>query len=90
MTVAPATPGGRPVVRVELPGAGSFRVATDPAAVASLAWVQGGTQGRPRPFTTTPGGGTGVGVARAATLELTLPATTTTLCGLGPATTPPG
>jgi hypothetical protein len=84
-TVAPATPGRRPVARVELPRAGSLRVASDPAATASLSWVQGREHGRPRPFTTTPGGGTGIGVAQAATLELDLPATTTTLCGLGSA-----
>ena len=85
LSIAPATPGRRPVVLVELPAAGSFRVATDRDATASLAWVQRSTHGRPRLFTTTPGGGTGVGVAQAANLELTLPATTTTLCGLGSA-----
>jgi hypothetical protein len=85
VTVAPATPGRRPVVRIELPAAGSFRVATDREAVASLSWVQDRVHGRPRPFTTTPGGGTGVGVAQAADLRLILPPTTTTLCGLGSA-----
>jgi hypothetical protein len=85
LTVAPATPGRRPAVRVELPSAGSFRVATAREAIATLSWVQGRERGRPRPFTTTPGGGARVGVAQPATLDLRLPATTTTLCGLGSA-----
>jgi hypothetical protein len=85
LTVAPATPGRRPAVLIELPTAGSFRVATDPEATATLSWVQGRDRGRPRPFTTTPGGGAPVGVAQPATLELRLPPTTTTLCGLGSA-----
>ena len=70
---------------LELPTAGSFRVATDPAADVSMAFVQGDARGRPRVITATPGGGIGVGVPRATNIELTLPPTTTTLCGLGAA-----
>jgi hypothetical protein len=85
LTVAPATPGRRPVVLLELPAAGSFRVANDPAATAAMTFVQGDARGRPREIPTGPGGGTGVGVPRATNVELTLPPTTTTLCGLGTA-----
>ncbi len=85
LTVAPATPGRRPVVLLELPAAGSFRVANDPAATAIMSFVQGDARGRPREFPTGPGGGTGVGVPRATNVELTLAPTTTTLCGLGTA-----
>ena len=85
LTVAPVTPGRRPTVRVELPAAGSFRVATARPAIATLSWAQGRDRGRPRPFTTTPGQGTRLGVSQSATLELRLPPTTTTLCGLGSA-----
>jgi hypothetical protein len=85
LSVAPATPGREPVVMLELPAAGSVRVATDPAANVSMAFVQGDARGRPRVITATPGGGIGVGVPRATNVELTLPPTTTTLCGLGTA-----
>jgi hypothetical protein len=83
LSVAPATPGTHPLVVLELPTAGSFRVATDPAAPASLSFVDGGAHGRPREFPTAPGDGVGVGVSRATDIELTLPTTTTSLCGLG-------
>ncbi|HLM16753.1 MAG TPA: hypothetical protein VK549_02955 [Acidimicrobiia bacterium] len=82
LTVAPATTGPRPVVLLALPSAGSFRVATDRAATASMTFVQDDARGRPRLIDTSPGDGTGVGVARATNVELTLPPTTTTLCGL--------
>jgi hypothetical protein len=85
VAIAPATPGARPRVVIVLPSAGSFRVATDPADEAALTFTEGDARGRPRAFPTTPGGGTGVGVARATNVELTLPSTTTTLCGLGAA-----
>lgn len=85
LSVAPAAPGTKPVVVLELPSAGSFRVATDPAATVSMAFVDGDARGRPREFATSPGNGTGVGVSRATNVELTLPPTTTTLCGLGAA-----
>jgi hypothetical protein len=72
-------------VLLGLPAAGSFRLATDSAATASMAFVQGDARGRPREFPTSSGDGTGVGVARKTNVELTLPPTTTTLCGLGAA-----
>ena len=92
-TVAPTAPGcvsitprdgQRPSVRFELPAAGSFRVATQRPDYALLSLVDGDARGRPREFPTSPGGGTGVGLSRASEVELTLPATTTTLCGLNP------
>ena len=85
VSVAPTTPGIAPVVMLELPSAGSFRVATDPAANVSMAFLQGDARGRPRLLSATPGGGTGVGVPRPTNVELKLPPTTTTLCGLGTA-----
>ena len=82
-----STGGGSVLVR--LPAAGSFRVATDPAATASLRFVEDGARGRPREFDTTPAGGTEIGVSRATDVELQLPADgTSTICGL--ATSPPG
>jgi hypothetical protein len=84
LTVAPATPRARPVATLHLPAAGSFRVASDRAATASMSLVEGSTGGRPREFSTGPGDGTAVGISRATDLELTLPGgTTSTLCGLG-------
>ncbi len=83
VAISPTTPGTRPVVLLQLPSAGSFRVATDRPAEASLAFVDGGERGEPRAFTTEPDGGIGVGVSRAAAIELSLPRATTTLCGLG-------
>ena len=68
---------------VRVPAAGSFRVATDPDATASLRFVEDGARGRPREFDTTRAGGTGIGVSRATDVELQLPAdTTSTICGL--------
>jgi hypothetical protein len=75
--------GGK--VLVQVPVAGSFRVATDPSATAFLRFVEGTARGRPRQFDTTPGGGTGIGVSRATDVELQLPpGTTSTTCGLAP------
>ena len=71
--ISPSDPGTRPSVLIELPAAGSFRVATDQPATASLRFVDGATRGRPRPFTTAPGDGVGVGVSQATDVELTLP-----------------
>ncbi len=86
LTRRTATPGRRPVVLLELPAAGSFRVATDPAANLGDGLPAGRRAGRPRVLASaTPGGGTGVGVPRPTNVELTLPPTTTTLCGLGTA-----
>ena len=85
VAVAPSTPKTTPRVRLQLPAAGSFRIATDTAAPASLEFVEGGAAGRPRPFDTAAGGGVGVGVARATNVVLTLPPTITTICGLGSA-----
>lgn len=83
--ISPSDPGKRPSVLIELPAAGSFRVATDQPATASLRFVDGATRGRPRRFTTAPGDGVGVGASRATDIELTLPRATSTLCGLGTA-----
>ncbi len=83
--ISPSDPRTRPSVLIELPAAGSFRVATDQPATASLRFVDGATRGRPRPFTTAPGDGVGVGASQATDVELTLPRTTSTLCGLGTA-----
>jgi hypothetical protein len=75
--------GGR--VLVEMPVAGSIRVAADPTATAWLRFVDGDARGRPRQFDATPEGGTGSGVSRPTDVELQLPAgTTTTICGLAP------
>jgi hypothetical protein len=84
LTVAPATPGAQPVVTLDLPAAGSFRVASDRAGTAALSLAEGSARGRPREFPTGPGDGTAVGISRATDVELTLPpGTTSTLCGLG-------
>ncbi len=77
--------GRHPRVRLDLPTAGSFRVATDVPTDASFRFVDGDAAGRPRGFTTAPGGGAGIGVPRPTDVELTLPLTTTTICGLGSA-----
>jgi hypothetical protein len=83
--ISPSNPGTRPSVLIGLPAAGSFRVATDQPATASLRSAERATRGRPRLFTTAPGDGVGVGVSRATDVELTLPRATSTLCGLGTA-----
>jgi hypothetical protein len=83
VTVAPARPETRPVVLLTLSSAGAFRIATEHAATASLAFVAGEARGRPREVPTRPGTGIGVGVSRGMDIELTLPPMTTTLCGLG-------
>jgi hypothetical protein len=85
VVISPDPSGPEPSVLVVLPAAGSFRVATDRIDDATLAFVDGTARGRPRGFSTAPGGGTGVGVSRATNVELTLPRTTTTICGLGAA-----
>jgi hypothetical protein len=83
--ISPNETGARPAVLVELPRAGSFRVATDRPAAVYMAFLDGTARGRPRGFLSAPEGGTGVGVSRATNVELTLPRTTTTLCGIGSA-----
>jgi hypothetical protein len=85
VVLSPTGSGTSPTVLLQLPAAGSFRVANDRPAVASLTFVDGDSRGRPRGFDTAPDGGIGVGVSRATDVELTLPRTTTTLCGLGAA-----
>jgi len=90
VTITPAPRAGRPRALVELPTAGSFRVATDRPATASLAFVEGSARGRPREFVTAPGDGTGIGVSRATDVEVELPGgIDSTLCGLGAATAHP-
>jgi hypothetical protein len=85
VVISPSQSGKRPAVLVELPAAGSFRVVTDRIDEASLVFVDGTARGAPRGFQTAPGDGTGVGVSRATNIELMLPRTTTTICGLGSA-----
>jgi hypothetical protein len=82
VSVAPSTRGARPVVRLHLPTAGSFRVASQRDSTASLALVDGAERGEPREFPMGPDGAA-VGTSRASDIELTLPTRmTTTLCGL--------
>jgi hypothetical protein len=85
VALASAAPGSRPVARLRLPAAGSFRVITPGEADVWLTFVERGQRGRPRPFTAGPGDGTAVGISRATDAELELPPGTTTLCGLGSA-----
>ena len=62
--ISPTAPGRTPVVLLQLPAAGSFRVATDRPASASISFVDGWRRGRvAAEFTTAPGGGIGVGVS---------------------------
>jgi hypothetical protein len=84
VVITPSTPQSRPSVVVDVPTAGTFRVASNRDDTASLSLVHGRAHGEPREFPIGPAA-VPIGTSRATRMQVALPGgTTSTVCGLSP------